>query len=409
MINKRFQNLIDDLQAVHMSTEEKAQLKNRVLLSVEKAESVLEVDSLSPVSIKKISHGANMVGRSVASSWSSYFTDGKFVPAFAVFLILVSTGGISIAAEHALPGDSLYSLKLNMNEQVRGLAAITPEAKAKFALEVTDRRLKEAALLSSQGRLDAKASGIIQVQLLKQAGEVKNQVASLVATNKLQAAQGVALNFESALKTHEFILQKLSDDKGTTTVAQTSDSDHISSIIATVRTELATTTSSRADLQTKELSSTNNKAEVSGRLASLRVDIVQLSNLIKTTPVTEAASSTVNLYIVQASDLSIVAAAKIQTGDYSGALTGIQKASQYVSDAEAILYAITVDPKSDKNIGPVIQSALSSSTTLPISTITNDPKNTVEATSTATSTVTATAPVATSTEAVATSTESQVK
>lgn len=405
MINKKFQNLIDDLQATRMTAEEKAQLKNRVLLSVEKTEAVLEVDSLSPVSIKKISQGANMVGRSVASSWYSYFAEGKFVPAFAAFLILVSTGGVSIAAEHALPGDSLYSLKLHINEQVRGLVAVTPEAKAKFALEVTDRRLKEAALLSSQGRLDAKASEIIQKQLLKQAGEVKNQVASLVSTNNLRAAQGVALNFESALKTHEFILQKLSDDKGTTTVAQTAESDHISSIIATVRTELATTTTSRTDLQTKELSAPNNIAEVTGRLVSLRADIADLLNLIKSTPLTVAASSTVNLYAVQASDLAIVAAAKIQAGDNPEALTGIQKASQYVSDAEAIIYAITVDPNSDKNIGPVIQGALSSSTTLPISTIINEPKATIEATTTASTTIS----VATTTNAVATSTDSQVK
>jgi hypothetical protein len=405
MINKKFQNLIDDLQAVHMTVEEKTQLKNRVLLSVEKTEAVLEVDSLSPVSIKKISHGANMVGRSVVSSWYSYFTEGKFVPAFAVLLILVSTGGVSIAAEHALPGDSLYSLKLNLNEQVRGLAAITPEAKAKFALEVTDRRLKEAALLSSQGRLDAKATGIIQEQLLIQAGQVKNQVASLVATNNLQAAQGVALNFESALKTHEFILQKLSDDKGTSTAAQTSESDHISSIIATVRTELATTTTSRTDLQTKELSAPSNIAEVTGRLVSLRADIVELSGLIKSTPLTVAASSTVNLYTTQANDLAVVAAAKIQAGDSPDALTDIQKASQYVSDAEAIIYAITVDPNSNKNIGPVIQSALSSSTTLPISTITSDSKATIEATSTASTTMS----IATTTDAVATSTNGQVK
>ncbi len=399
MIDKRFNNLIDELQSVHMTKDEKAQLKNRVFLAIDKAEATLKVDSLAPVapvSIKSISYGANAVRRSVSKSWYSYFAEKKFVPAFAVLLILVSTGGASIAAERALPGDFLYPLKININEEVQGLAAITPEAKAKFALEVTDRRLKEAAVLSSQGRLDSNTSTIISEQLLKQAGQVKNQVASLVSTNKLQSAQEVALNFESALKTHEFILQKLSADTGTSTG---SDAASISSIIATVQTELATTTSSRADLQSKELEriSSKNKTEVTNRLTDLLISIDEVKALAMSTPLTVAASSTIGLYITQANDLTAVATAKINAGEYPGALTEIQKASQYVSDAEAIIYAITIDPNADKSIGTVIQAALSSSSTLPISTVGSQ----ITATSTA-ATGTSTADTASSTAATST-------
>jgi hypothetical protein len=314
-------------------------------------------------------HSAQSVQKTVVKSWYTYFAERKFVPAFVALVLLVSTGGLSIAAETALPGDALYSLKVNLNEQVRGLTAVTPEAKAKLALEVTDRRLKEAALLSTQGRLNAQTSAIIQEQLFKQAGEVKNQVASLVSVNNIRSAQEVALNFESTLKTHEFILQKLSEQQSLSTTSL--GTEHISSIIAAVQTELATTTESRATLQTEEIALVHlqTRNEVTLRLIELRTSIVELMQSETSVTLTDAASSTVNLYIEQANDLSRVAGARIHDGQFADALTLIQKASQYVSDANAIINAVTVDPRTGGAVSAIIQGALTSSTTLPISTV----------------------------------------
>jgi hypothetical protein len=384
MINKKFQNFIEDMQSVHLTHDEKADLKNRIYRSIDKVESVLETDSLAPV--KSMYYGAKEVQQVVAKSWYSYFAEKKFVPALAALVLLVSTGGVSIAAERALPGDFLYSLKVNMNEGVRGLVAVTPEAKAKFALEVTDRRLKEAALLSTQGKLDQKATSIIQREITKQASQVKNQVASLVATNNLRSAQEIALNFESALRTHEFILQKLSDNTPVSTTTIALPQSNISAIIATVKTELATTTSSRALIQTQELakSTTKTKEEITQRLVELRLQITEVARGVSATKLTEAASSTVNLYVTQANDLAVSAGAKIEEAQFSDALTAIQKASQYLSDTGAILSAATDDPKGDTGIATVIQTALTSSTTLPISIV--DVPSDVASTTTATST-----------------------
>ncbi len=344
----------------------------------------MEVDSLAPV--KSVYYGAKEVQQVVAKSWYSYFAEKKFVPALAALVLLVSTGGVSIAAERALPGDLLYSLKVNMNEGVRGLVAVTPEAKAKFALEVTDRRLKEAAVLSTRGKLDGKATFIIQREITKQANQVKNQVASLVATNNLRSAQEIALNFESALRTHEFILQKISENNTPATTTVDMPKTNISAIIATVKTELATTTSSRALIQTQELakSGTKTKEEITQRLVELRLQITEIARGLPAAKLTDAASSTVNLYVVQANDLAVSAGAKIEASQFSDALTVIQKASQYLSDTEAILSAAAADPKNDTGIAAAIQTALTSSTTLPISAI--DMPSDVASTTTATTT-----------------------
>lgn len=400
MINKKFQNLIDDLQSIKMTHEDKQNLKARVFMSIDAAEALLESDSQAPVSpVVSVYQDALQVKKAVTKSWYTYLAEKKFVPALAMFVILVSTGGVSIAAERALPGEALYSLKVNVNEEVRGLVAVTPEAKAKFALEVTDRRLKEAALLSTQGKLNAKATGIIQKQLARQADQVKNQVASLVSTNNLKSAQEIALNFESALRTHEFILQKLSDSQSTTTFALADN--NISAIIATVQTELATTTSSRSLIQTQELakSASKTKVEITTRLVELRLKVKEVATLASASTLTDAASSTVTLYLNHAKDLIVVAQATIESAQFSDSLTAIQKASQYVSDTEAIISAATVDPTNDTDITAVIQTALTSSTTLPIS-IVGSATTTAEVTATTT---------ATTTESTGTSTTSQIQ
>src|SRR4051812_40813854 len=38
-------------------------------------------------------------------------------------IVLILTGGTSYAASYALPGDALYPLKVNVNEQVKGFFA----------------------------------------------------------------------------------------------------------------------------------------------------------------------------------------------------------------------------------------------------------------------------------------------
>ena len=222
MNNSKFDILIQDMQSVKMTTAEKTDVYNRALSAIESIEQTH----------KNVLHVHKPVPSTFMNAWATYVQERKFVPTLIMASILLITGGTSLAAENALPGDYLYSLKVNINEKIQGFAAVTPEAKAKFALEVTDKRLKEVALLSSQGKLDDSTRRIIEVELAKQAGQVQNQVASLVAVQNVKAAQEVATNYESSLKAHELILQKISS-----TQASSSDlSTHIDSIIGTVQT-----------------------------------------------------------------------------------------------------------------------------------------------------------------------------
>ncbi len=76
----------------------------------------------------------------------------------AVALILVVGGGTAYAAEGALPGDILYSIKVSVNEPVSGAFAFTDEAKAGWHADIAEARLSEAEALADKGELTASTS-----------------------------------------------------------------------------------------------------------------------------------------------------------------------------------------------------------------------------------------------------------
>jgi hypothetical protein len=72
-------------------------------------------------------------------------------------LLIVALGGSSAGAaslaEQALPGDLLYPIKVNINEEVRAALATTPEKKADVALARAEKRINELNTLAARGEL----------------------------------------------------------------------------------------------------------------------------------------------------------------------------------------------------------------------------------------------------------------
>ena len=376
MNNSKFDILIQNMQSVKMTSAEKTDVYNRALSAIESIEETH----------KNVLHVHKPVPSTFMNAWATYVQERKFVPTLIMASILLITGGTSLAAENALPGDYLYSLKVNINEKIQGFAAVTPEAKAKFALEVTDKRLKEVALLSSQGKLDDSTRRIIEVELAKQAGQVQNQVASLVAVQNVKAAQEVATNYESSLKAHELILQKISS-----TQASSSDlSTHIDSIIGTVQTEIATSTEARLTLQNDELNLDSfNKEKVSKKLVDSKGKLNELNDLISKSTISGKTSVVITTYISQTTQYITDADYFIKTERYPFALAKLQQVDQLVSDAEAIINA---DISTSASLKFIVNEAFSNATTT----------FNIKVIEVATSTATTTIDVATSTEASST-------
>ncbi len=227
MSESHFDAVMKKYQSVRMNPEEKREVFKQTMLVIEKIEAVslahgdlnkamrptsafVEDESLLSFGAASGRAARSQKGvKGIASAWISYIQQRQFVPALLTAAVFLFTGGASVLAERALPGDSLYPFKVNVNESIRELAAVSTEAKAKLAVEATERRLQEAALLSAEGRLDESNKKIIQDQFSKNATQVRNQVASLFASNDELAAAEISENFEITLGAHSKILDTL--------------------------------------------------------------------------------------------------------------------------------------------------------------------------------------------------------
>lgn len=125
--------------------------------------------------------------------------------AMAVLIVLTS-GGTSLAATGSLPGDTLYTIKVNVNEEIQNLVALTPNAKAKVAVTRTAKRLEEAETLSKQGRLTDEKKTILETNIIKHTEVIKQNIATLTSENATATVKEVIQNLESSIEMSETAL-----------------------------------------------------------------------------------------------------------------------------------------------------------------------------------------------------------
>lgn len=127
-----------------------------------------------------------------------------------VLLVALLGGGTAYAAQGSLPGDVLYTIKINVNEQVEGALALSDTAKAQWNTQVAGRRLEEAETLASKGELTAGASVQIESNFNEHADEAQRLTQRLSDENSDQADE-ISTELDSSLSAHSAILVHLGD------------------------------------------------------------------------------------------------------------------------------------------------------------------------------------------------------
>lgn len=174
-------------------------------------------------------------------SFGSFFDTFTFryVPAFIIAGLVFSGAGVSYAAEGALPGDLLYPVKLNINEEIVSVLTADPIDRAVWEATRAERRLFEVSALAKEGLLTNEAIAIATDSFAEQAERAVKNVAELSKNDPASAAE-VTAELESAFETHEMILASLSADA--------SDSD-VKSIAAQARKEAKRVAMIRAEVE----------------------------------------------------------------------------------------------------------------------------------------------------------------
>ena len=133
----------------------------------------------------------------------------------AVLLVAVLTGGgVSVVAENSLPGDLLYPVKININENVVAVFSLTAKAKAEWEVKRVERRLGEAVKLAEKGELKGDVLTKIESNFSAHADRVESRIKMLEEKGDSRAAVELAEKFETSLEAHEDVLSRLSTKSG---------------------------------------------------------------------------------------------------------------------------------------------------------------------------------------------------
>lgn len=117
------------------------------------------------------------------------------------FVLIV---GVPFAAERAVPGDVLYPFKTHINEGIRVQFANSPYEKIALETSLMERRIAEARLLASEGKLTEEVEAAIAEDVKNHVSAAQQGLAELRAENEEDAviaeiAFGSVLEVQSAV------------------------------------------------------------------------------------------------------------------------------------------------------------------------------------------------------------------
>jgi Domain of unknown function (DUF5667) len=201
---KRFtQQFHKQSESVKIQAAEKRELRERVVSYMEYHPMPASLaQSVRPVKSLSISpYGMVQIPFSIVFKWSAVAT---------VFLLVV----LPVMAERSVPGDNLYAVKVRFSEEVRSTLTLTSYAKVEWETERINRRVAEARLLASEGRLTSEVEVEIAAAVKEHTEMVQHEIDELRESDVDQATLA-SIELSTTLELQSASLQ----DDGNATLA----------------------------------------------------------------------------------------------------------------------------------------------------------------------------------------------
>jgi len=210
-------------QTVRLQTAEKRELRERLV-------SYMEFHPL-PSSIR---------GKELVANKSSLFTEAFKVVKFPFSTLFKSSAVaagllvilIPFVAEQAVPGDALYAVKVQFNEELRSTLTFDAYQKVEWETERVNRRIAEARLLANEGRLTEAVEADV-AEAVKTHTENAQREIDVLRTQDADAAAIASIALDTTLEVQSNSLR----DGESPAVEEgeiTSDSSHPIGLIASV-------------------------------------------------------------------------------------------------------------------------------------------------------------------------------
>ena len=176
-MNNKSEKIINKAKSVNLTADEKTSIREVII------------------------YGMNL--RPIPSPFAKiFFFSKKYSFSMAIILITLLGTGASAIAKGALPGDLFYPVKINFNEKVESVLAITPKASALIQVEQATRRIEEAESLAIKGELTAKINTEIKNRFSKKVEAIDKSFKQMEKEGDTEFVSEVSNKFEKDLDHH---------------------------------------------------------------------------------------------------------------------------------------------------------------------------------------------------------------
>ena len=127
---------------------------------------------------------------------------GRTAGALAVLFLII----VPVAAERAVPGDTLYPIKVRFNEEVRSAVTFSTYQKVEWETERLERRIAEATLLADAGKLTPEVQEEVAAAVKQHSDAAKENIESIRESDSDEAAIA-EIGFTSALEVQSEVLE----------------------------------------------------------------------------------------------------------------------------------------------------------------------------------------------------------
>ena len=200
-------------QSVNLSVAEKQELRERLVSYMEYHPLPAELKSTTKTSVAAKSPVLNEAFKTVSLPFSLIFKSS----AVAAALVLVA---VPFMAEQSVPGDTLYAVKVQFNEEVRSTLTFDSYQKVEWETQRVNRRIAEARLLESEGRLTDEVEAEVAQAVRTHTQNAQKEI-EIMREQDVEGATIASIEFDSNLEAQAASLKEdtVQDKSESTAVA----------------------------------------------------------------------------------------------------------------------------------------------------------------------------------------------
>jgi hypothetical protein len=254
-------------QSVTLSSTEKQELRERLVSYMEYHPLPAELKSAKKSSVASKSPVLHEAFKTVSLPLSLIFKSS----AVAVALVLVV---VPFMAEQSVPGDTLHAVKVQFNEEVRSTLTFDSYEKVEWETQRVNRRIAEARLLESEGRLTDEVEAEVAQAVRTHTQNAQKEI-EIMRELDAEEATIASIEFDSNLEAQAASLKEDSDEDESESAAVTPEGEGSSNLIADAVDE------SRAPNEQPNASTTPSYVKLSARVEQNTTRMYELSNKLE--------------------------------------------------------------------------------------------------------------------------------